>query len=152
VGRFRLTKVVRIDHKDDSNDVADKIFDYSQKTIEKLIEDGNQNALIRMDLQTLKDGVMNLIKINHHITSENGRNQEQDHHIEDLQQELNQIEETMKFGNGYDTVLNKHLNDFANKVQAIKSNDTSVLTNIKTSLITASKQLQGTIITSQNNI
>jgi hypothetical protein len=95
---------------------------------------------------------MNLIKINHHITSENGRNQEQDHHIEDLQQELNQIEETMKFGNGYDTVLNKHLNDFANKVQAIKSNDTSVLTNIKTSLITASKQLQGTIITSQNNI
>jgi predicted acylesterase/phospholipase RssA len=150
-GRFRLTKVVRIDHKDDSNDVADKIFDYSQKTIEKLIEVGNQNALTRMDLQALKDGVMNLIKINHHITSENGRKQEQDHHIEEVQQELDQIEETMKFGNGYDTVLNK-INDFGIKVQAIKSNgNASALTNVKISLITASKQLQGTIIASQNN-
>jgi hypothetical protein len=151
-GRFRLTKVVRIDHKDDSNDVADKIFDYSQKTIEKLIEDGNQNALIRMDLQSLKDGVMNLIKINHHITSESVRKQDQDHQLEDVQQELYQIEVTMKFGNGFDTVLNKHLNDFISEVEQIKSNgNASALTNVKTSLITASKQLQGTINTGQNN-
>ena len=33
-GRFRLTKVVRIDHKDDGNNVAGKIFDYSRSTIE----------------------------------------------------------------------------------------------------------------------
>ena len=34
-GRFRLTKVVRIDHKDDGNEVANKIYDYSRTTIEK---------------------------------------------------------------------------------------------------------------------
>lgn len=28
-GRFRLTKVVHIDHKDDGNEVNDKVFDYS---------------------------------------------------------------------------------------------------------------------------
>ena len=32
-GRFRLTKVVRIDRKDDGNEVHDKVFDYSYKTI-----------------------------------------------------------------------------------------------------------------------
>lgn len=147
-GRFRLTKVVRIDHKDDGNDVADKIFDYSQRTIEKLIEDGNRDALIQMDLQALKDGVYNLIKINHHISSENGRKQDQGHQIEDVQQELYQIQERMKIGNGYDTVLDKQLNDFVNKVEEIRLNENpSSLTNEKISLITASKQLQGTIIT-----
>ena len=37
-GRFRLTKVVRIDHKDDGNEVNDKVFDYSYKTIEELMK------------------------------------------------------------------------------------------------------------------
>jgi NTE family protein len=150
-GRFRLTKVVRIDHKDDGNDVADKIFDYSQKTIEKLIEDGNRDASIQIGLQALKDGVYNLIKINHHITSENGRKQDQDQQIEDVQQELNRIQETMKIGNGNGTVLDKQIKDFVNKVEAIKSiGNASALTNEKISLITASKQLQGTIITDQS--
>lgn len=39
-GRFRLTKVVRMDHKDDGIEVANKIYDYSRTTIEKLIKDG----------------------------------------------------------------------------------------------------------------
>ena len=47
-GRFRLTKVVRIDHKDDGNDVANKIFDYSHTTIENLMEDGYRDASIHM--------------------------------------------------------------------------------------------------------
>ncbi len=148
-GRFRLTKVVRIDHKDDGNDVADKVFDYSQKTIEKLMEDGNRDALIQMDLQAVKDEVMNLIKINHHITSENERKQDQDRQIEAVQQQLYQIQEAMKIGNGYNMVLNEQLKDFVNKVEAIRVNENAYsLTNEKISLITASKQLQGTIITS----
>ena len=59
-GRFRLTKIVRIDHKDDGNDVPDKVFDYSPKTIEKLMEDGYRDALIQMDLQAMKDEFVKL--------------------------------------------------------------------------------------------
>src|SRR5215208_1243643 len=59
-GRFRLTKVVRIDHKDDGNNVAGKIFDYSCNTIEKLIEEGSRDARIQMDIQSLKDQVREL--------------------------------------------------------------------------------------------
>ena len=44
-GRFRLTKVVRIDHKDDGNEVANKIYDYTRTTIEKLMKDGYCDAL-----------------------------------------------------------------------------------------------------------
>ena len=46
-------------------------------------------------------------------------------------------------------VLNEQLKDFVNKVEAIRVNENAYsLTNEKISLITASKQLQGTIITS----
>jgi len=59
-GRFRLTKVVRIDRKDYGNDVADNVFDYSQKTVEGLMEDGYRDALIQMDLQAMKDEFLKL--------------------------------------------------------------------------------------------
>ena len=71
-GRFRLTKVVRIDHKDYGNEVHDKVFDYSYKTIEELMEVGYQDASMQIDMQRMKDGVMKLTKINQHIISENG--------------------------------------------------------------------------------
>ena len=58
-GRFRLTKVYRIDHKDDGNEVHDKVFDYSYKTIERMIKDGYQDASIQMDIQSMKDEFLN---------------------------------------------------------------------------------------------
>lgn len=58
-GRFRLTKVVRIDRKDDGNEVHDKVFDYSYKTIERMIKDGYQDASIQMDIQSMKDEFLN---------------------------------------------------------------------------------------------
>ena len=61
-GRFRLTKVVRIDHKDDENDVAVKVFDYSKKTIEKLTHSGRQDAFITMDKQAVEDRLADLVK------------------------------------------------------------------------------------------
>ena len=62
-GRFRLTKVVRIDRKDDGNEVHDKVFDYSYKTEEKLISDGYQDALVQLDFQRINDRVRRLLKI-----------------------------------------------------------------------------------------
>jgi hypothetical protein len=81
-GRFRLTKVVRIDRKDDGNEVHDKVFDYSYKTIKDLMNVGYQDASVQIDMQRIKDGVMKLAKIHQHITSENGNQ------IEGMQENL----------------------------------------------------------------
>jgi hypothetical protein len=54
-GRFRITKVVRIDHKDDGNAVHDKVFDYSYKTIERMIKVGYQDASIQIYVQSMKE-------------------------------------------------------------------------------------------------
>ena len=59
-GRFRLTKVVRIDHKDDGNDVGNKIYDYSHTSIEKLMKNGYRDALSQMGIQSMKDAFLNL--------------------------------------------------------------------------------------------
>ena len=139
-GRFRLTKVVRIDRKDDGNDVHDKVFDYSYKTIAELMTVGYQDASMQIDLQQMKDGVMKLSKIHQHITSENGNQ------IEGMQENLYQIQEMMKRENGYNTVLNNQLKNFINEVEHIKLNGNAFsLTNEKISLIAASKQLQHTL-------
>lgn len=144
-GRFRLTKVVRIDRKDDGNDVHDKVFDYSYKTIDELMDVGYQDASIQMDLQRMKDGVMKLVKINQHITSENVKQ------IEDMQENLYQIKETIKMENGYNTVLNNQLKDFINEVEHIKLNgNVFSLMDEKISLIAASKQFQHTLDKSRN--
>ncbi len=52
-GRFRITKVVRIDHKDDGNEVANKIFDYSRTTIEKLMKDGYSDTLKNKTIKSM---------------------------------------------------------------------------------------------------
>jgi len=139
-GRFRLTKVVRIDRKDDGNDVHDKVFDYSFKTIAELMDVGYQDASMQMDLQRMKDGVMKLVEIHQHIKSENGKQ------IEDIQENLYQIQEMIKMENGYNTELNNQLKNFINEVESIKLNGNAFsLTNEKISLIAVSKQLQHTL-------
>jgi NTE family protein len=62
-GRFRLSKVVRIEHKDDGNDVHNKIFDYSGRTIEKLIKCGCRDTLVQMSIQSMKHKLTELAKI-----------------------------------------------------------------------------------------
>jgi NTE family protein len=84
-GRFRLTKVVRIDYKDDGNDVAVKAFDYSQKTIEKLMRDGYRDGLIAMDIQRMRDGLLGLVKRAGH-----------GQRIQNLLESFNRIQEYMK--------------------------------------------------------
>ena len=96
-------------------------------------------------MQQMKDGVMKLVKINQHIISENGK-QDQDQQIEVVQESLYQIQETMKIGNGYDTVLNEQVNNFVNEVEPIKLNENAFsLRDEKISLIAASKQFQHTL-------
>lgn len=54
-GRFRLTKVVRIDRKDDGNNVSTNIFDYSDNTVDRLIEQGRKDTKNQLSIQSLKD-------------------------------------------------------------------------------------------------
>ena len=61
-GRFRLTRVVRIDRKDDVNEVGNNIFDYSRTTVEKLMEDGYHDACINMGIQSMRDEFLKLEK------------------------------------------------------------------------------------------
>jgi NTE family protein len=105
-GRFRLTKVVRIDHKDDGNDVSKKIFDYSPKTIERLMKDGYQDTLVQMEMQKIKDGVSELAKRSIH-----GENIEKIKEnlsiIKRIEGNIHQIQENLKIENGYDRALNE---------------------------------------------
>jgi len=117
-GRFRLTKVVHIDHMDDENEVNDKVFDYSYKTIEDLMNVGYHDALVQMDIQQMKDGVMELAVRNGYQGLKEGRkNSNNNHQIDELESILYQIQEAVKVQNGYkvdDTT--EQINKFIDKI------------------------------------
>ena len=105
--------MVRINHKDDGQEVGNKIFDYSHATIEKLMKDGYRDALIQMAIESIKDEFSNLddkfIRLNN---KKEGNNIHIDN-IENLQKEIQQIQNTMKIENGHDeTVMMKHVDIF----------------------------------------
>ncbi len=140
-GRFRITKVVRIDHKDDGNEVHDKIFDYSYKTIERMMEVGYRDALIQMGVQSMKEEFLKLkSKIHKHDTNTN---------IEKLENEFQQIQRSVKIENGHDAtgILNQ-VEVFIGKVRSLRDElkDNNESTKEKKALvIDDSKLLQRTI-------
>ena len=151
-GRFRLTKVVRIDHKDDSNDVADKVFDYSHKTIEKLMEDGYRDALIQMALEAMKD---EFVKLEHKFVKLDGKSEiakkdEDMEKIEQLEQEFQQIQQSVKTENSHDTeTIVNQVEDFIDNVRSLsdklKENNRPIEEE-KVLLIDAAKQFQKTVL------
>ena len=133
-GRFRLTKVVRIDRKDDGNEVHDKVFNYSYKTIEELMKAGYHDAMIQMEIQQMRDGVIELAK----------RNGGWDNlHIQELEESLNQIQERMKIEDGKYNGANikQEVKDFMVTVE----NMGEALPREKAPLIAAAKQLEVTL-------
>jgi 3-methyladenine DNA glycosylase Mpg len=44
-GRFKLTKVLRIERKNDSYDISNKVADFTRETITQLVEKGELDAL-----------------------------------------------------------------------------------------------------------
>lgn len=136
-GRFRLTKVVHVDRMDDGNEVNEKVFDYSYKTIEELMNVGYRDASVQMDLQQIKDGIMELAKRNWNSCvkgDENNIHQE-------LEESVYQIQEGVKVQNGYNDII-KQLNDFKGKVEQIGE---LLPEEVKVSLIAAAERLQETI-------
>jgi NTE family protein len=131
-GRFRLTKVVRVDLKDDENQINDKIFDYSYKTIEELMKTGYNDALIRMDMQRVKDGVLDVARRNVRV-HENGQ-------IEDLENDIYEIQEKMSVEE--DGAIIKQVRHFMDKVHGMGE---VLPRKEQESLIAAAKRLEDTI-------
>jgi len=137
-GRFRLTKVVHIDRMDDENEVNDKVFDYSHKTIEELIDVGYYDASVQMDIQQMKDGVMELSmrNMNGDVKGEWNKNHQE------LEKSVYRIQEVIKVQNGYNNDTIKQLNDFKGKVEQIGE---LLPKDVKVSLIAAAERLKETI-------
>jgi NTE family protein len=150
-GRFRLTKVVRIDHKDDGNDVSKKIFDYSYKTIEKLMNEGFQDTLVQMDMQKIKDGVAELAKINRH-GYDIQKVKENYYVINQLERSVHQIQENLKIENGQDRTINE-VNKIIHKGESIKEQNTNGLSlkEQKDLLLNAARLFQDTIKNIKNH-
>lgn len=87
VGRFRLTKVVRIDRKDSGNEVFDMIFDYSSTSIENLMRDGYCDALTTIGIQSMREGIMAI--------KSKTKNQG-DKSLEEIEDQVQQIENSIK--------------------------------------------------------
>jgi NTE family protein len=132
-GRFRIRKVVHIDRKDDGNEIHDKVFDYSYKTVEELMKTGYHDAILQIDIQQVKDGVIELAT----------RNGGWDNvYIQDIEESLNQIEEMIKTeddNNG--TIIKEKIKGFMDKVDKMGE----VLPKERFPLIAATKQLQDTL-------
>lgn len=111
-GRFRLSKVVRIEHKDDGNDVHNKIFDYSGRTIEKLIKCGCRDTLVQMSIQSMKHKLIELAKIS-------GSNENLHEKHNELEKRLRVIQESIRIENGYDETL-KEVNKFIMRAESIE--------------------------------
>jgi hypothetical protein len=122
---------------DDGNEVNEKVFDYSYKTIEELMNVGYRDASVQMDLQQIKDGIMELAKRNWNSCvkgDENNIHQE-------LEESVYQIQEGVKVQNGYNDII-RQLNDFKGKVEQIGE---LLPKEVKVSLIAAAERLQETI-------
>ena len=141
-GRFRLTKVVHVDRMDDENEVNDKVFDYSYRTIEELMNVGYHDAVVQMDIQQMKDGVMELAKRNNYRDMKEGDGNSKDHQIQQLEVSIYQIQEAMKVQNGYNDDTIKQLNDFKGKVEQIAE---VIPRKERTLLIEAAERLQATL-------
>jgi hypothetical protein len=102
LGRFRLTKVVRIDRKDDGNEVFDMLFDYSGTSIENLMRDGCRDAHI----QSLREG---LKAIKSKTGNQDGKS------LEKLESYIQEIEKGINVENSYD----RQIEDFTREMQSL---------------------------------
>ena len=152
-GRFRVTKVVRIDHKDDGNEVGNKIFDYSQATIEKLMRDGYNDTLIKIGIESIKDEFLNL---KDKVVRLDDKKANGVSPLEKIQKDIQQIQNIMEIEdvyNGTTTTIMKQVNDLINNVKSISDLvDHKTLEVEKESIIFAAKQFQETIKRINNDI
>ena len=152
-GRFRLTKVVRIDRKDDGNEVGNKIYDYSQTSIEMLMKDGYCDALIQMGIQSIKDEFLKLDDKSIRLGNKNERYKVHRQDIEKLQRDLQKIQTRRNIEDGNDgTPILKQVDNFISNVRSISDViDHGTLKEEKALVIFAANQFQETLMMIKNN-
>jgi len=101
-----------------------------------------------MHIQSLKDQVRELAERHPRY---DGKEKTDVIHIQELEKYLNQIQETIKIGNRYDTAVDQIV-DFVNEVKSIEEQNENrlLLKEGKSLLIDVAKQFQETIINIQN--
>jgi hypothetical protein len=143
VGRFRLTKVVRIDRKDSGDEVFGMIFDYSSTSIENLMRDGYCDALTTVGIHSIREGLMTI--------KSKTKNLKGDKSLEEIQDQVLQIENAIKVGNGYDSMIDE-IEDIIHKTES-EIDDVDYDGSIKEEkafLVNAAKQFKETIIGTKN--
>jgi predicted acylesterase/phospholipase RssA len=53
-GRFDIERIIRIERKNDENTISDKTFDFSSETIRRLLQEGYEDALSHIAIETLR--------------------------------------------------------------------------------------------------
>ena len=103
-----------------------------------MIKVGYQDASIQMDVQSMKDGIMDLAKTNGNANIKKGV---ENHQIEKLEESLHQIQISMNNENTYNMI--KKVKNFINKVEDIVEVDEGglLIGEEKAILIDAAKQL-----------
>ena len=82
----------------------------SSTTIEMLMEDGYRDALNQMGIQSMKDGITEISKMN-------GKNKN-DKDIQKLERSLQQIQRSIRVENGNDAVIVNEVEVFINQVRS----------------------------------
>jgi NTE family protein len=152
-GRFRLTKVVRIDRKDDGNEVGNKIYDYSQTSIEMLMKTGYCDALLQTGIQSIIDEFLKLDDKSMRLENNNERYKEHRHIMEKLQQDLQKIQTRMNIEDGHDgtTIMNR-VDNFISNVRSISDViDHGTLKEEKGLVIFTANQFHETLMVIKNN-
>lgn len=104
-------------------------------TVEELMKTGYHDAILQMELQQMKDGVVELA----------ARNGGWDNvHIQDIEESVNQLEQMIKteddvYNNG--AIIKEKVKGFMDKVAQMGD----VLPGVRSPLIAATKQLQDTL-------
>ena len=147
-GRFRLTKVVRIDHKDDGHEVGNKIYDYSRTTIETLMKSGYSDTIRHLEIQSMKDAFLRLRR-KFGDKSEATKDDIGFNKLEQLEKELQQIQQSIKIENSIGvTKLVNQVADFIRKVSSLPDEPNERQLSIKKDkafVIDAAKQYQETM-------
>jgi len=93
----------------------------------KLMEHGYRDTLVQMGVQSMKHTLIELAKISGSSSHfEKGNEDINNNKIQELERRLNDIQESIKIENGYDTTLNE-VDKFIAQVESIVEPNTSRL-------------------------
>jgi hypothetical protein len=123
------------------HEVADKVFDYTLNTIEKLMKEGYHDTLVQIAIQNMKDGIGRL-------ANKSGKNNGEDGHIESLKKELTLIQHGTKIEDGQSVISAIQIENLLKTVRSMPNDvhNGASLVEEKTSLLERVGELRAILI------